>query len=268
MVYYKKRTCLVLSCRVLSLLLLSSNNHIISYHIIAIYCTKYLYRRTYTHTHTHTHTHNHRRRGKEVIKEIQETARQAESSLIPITKDLENITRAEDTNLTNILIRTAAKNERLLEAKLKKKEQKKSNNNNNRINKKKAIEAKLSQASITSMDKERLERALHFTNRLDGKIAKSISRAKFVQSTRKAGWESTNESIKRDLISQAGLVTKNKNLHLSTTIDKNDDIEKDIENANKVALENEEGEEKTIIVDQKPIITKNLFDLLPSEIEE
>ncbi|MCQ5086587.1 Alb1 domain-containing protein, partial [Cutibacterium acnes] len=35
--------------------------------------------------------------------------------------------------------------------------------------------------------------------RPDDKIAKSISRAKYIQNTRKAGWDSTNETIKKEL---------------------------------------------------------------------
>ncbi|EGA59859.1 Ecm1p [Saccharomyces cerevisiae FostersB] len=61
---------------------------------------------------------------------------------------------------------------------------------------KKALEDKLAN-SISSMDRDRLVKALNFTNRLDGKIAKSISRAKYIQNTRKAGWDSTNETIKK-----------------------------------------------------------------------
>lgn len=90
------------------------------------------------------------------------------------------------TDLANALIRTASKNEALLEAKLNKKRK---NKKVNKIIKTEAVDIK----------KGKLEHALNITSKLTDKIEKSILRAKYVQSARKAGWESTNSSIKREL---------------------------------------------------------------------
>nr|CAI6380826.1 AEL_HP1_G0000090.mRNA.1.CDS.1 [Saccharomyces cerevisiae] len=132
-----------------------------------------------------------------MAKKISKNSRAARQSdaLEPEVKDLSELPRAEKTDLTNILIRTAAKNEALLEAKISKKANK--SKKGKKLNKK-ALEDKLAN-SISSMDRDRLVKALNFTNRLDGKIAKSISRAKYIQNTRKAGWDSTNETIKKEL---------------------------------------------------------------------
>lgn len=132
-----------------------------------------------------------------MAKKISKNSRAARQSdaLEPEVKDLSELSRAEKTDLTNILIRTAAKNEALLEAKISKKANK--SKRGKKLNKK-ALEDKLAN-SISSMDRDRLVKALNFTNRLDGKIAKSISRAKYIQNTRKAGWDSTNETIKKEL---------------------------------------------------------------------
>ena len=132
-----------------------------------------------------------------MAKKISKNSRAARQSdaLEPEVKDLSELPRAEKTDLTNILIRTAAKNEALLEAKISKKANK--SKRGKKLNKK-ALEDKLAN-SISSMDRDRLVKALNFTNRLDGKIAKSISRAKYIQNTRKAGWDSTNETIKKEL---------------------------------------------------------------------
>lgn len=134
---------------------------------------------------------------KSMAKKISKNSRAARQSdaLEPEVKDLSELPRAEKTDLTNILIRTAAKNEALLEAKISKKANK--SKRGKKLNKK-ALEDKLAN-SISSMDRDRLVKALNFTNRLDGKIAKSISRAKYIQNTRKAGWDSTNETIKKEL---------------------------------------------------------------------
>ncbi|CAI4037057.1 hypothetical protein SMKI_01G0120 [Saccharomyces mikatae IFO 1815] len=137
-----------------------------------------------------------------MAKKISKNSRAARQSdaFDPEVKDLSELPRAEKTDLTNILIRTAAKNEALLEAKISKKANK--SKRGKKINKK-VLEDKLAN-SISSMDKDRLVKALNFTNRLDGKIAKSISRAKYIQNTRKAGWDSTNETIKKELAFLSG----------------------------------------------------------------
>lgn len=107
----------------------------------------------------------------------------------PEAKSLADLPRAEKTDLTSTMIRTASKNEALLNAKMNKRSRK-----DNKIGKK-----QIQKNPITTMDKERLERALNFTSRLDGKIEKAISKAKYVQNARKAGWDSTNQSIKREI---------------------------------------------------------------------
>lgn len=121
-------------------------------------------------------------------------ARQGALAEATEVKDLENLPRAEKTDLANILIRTAARNEALLDAKISKKK-----NSKNKINKV-SLKQRLSNAT-NSMDKDRLERALNISNRLDGKIAKSISRARYVQHSRKAGWDLINNTIKQELSS-------------------------------------------------------------------
>ncbi|KAH3899513.1 related to Shuttling pre-60S factor ECM1 [Saccharomycodes ludwigii] len=114
----------------------------------------------------------------------------------PEAKELSQLPRPENTDLTNKLIRTANKNEELLNRKLEKKKKhkigKNVQNNSNRLD-------KALSAIERNLEKERLERGLNFGNRLDGKIAKSISRAKYVQTSRKAGWDVTNLRIKEEL---------------------------------------------------------------------
>ncbi|CCC67323.1 hypothetical protein NCAS_0A07650 [Naumovozyma castellii] len=191
-------------------------------------------------------------------------ARQAESFELAST-DLEKLPRAEKTDLSNILIRTAAKNEALLEKKMARK----GKNDRSKITKK-TLEKKLA-SSITAMDKDRLEKALNFTNRLDGKIAKSKSRAKFVQSTRKAGWDSTNEAIKRDLMLQAGILAdataKTEAESRSTLNTMGEDAMVDEEQIDIV----EETTELPTAIEEKTSITLkkvNMFDMLPAEDEE
>ncbi|CAR26747.1 ZYRO0C00440p [Zygosaccharomyces rouxii] len=118
-------------------------------------------------------------------------ARQAEA-FEPEAKTLAELPRPEKTDLSNILIRTTAKNEALLEAKINKK-------SNKRVDKKRSKEKALK--DLTHLDRSRMEKALNFSSRLDGKIAKSTSRAKYVQHIRKAGWDTTNELIRKELAS-------------------------------------------------------------------
>lgn len=107
-------------------------------------------------------------------------------------ESLNDLPRAEKTDLSNIMIRTAAKNEALLDAKINKKR-----GDKKKVGKK-TLEDRLSK-SISQLDKDRLKRALNISNKLDGKISKSIARAKYVQSSRKAGWDTTNSVIKKQL---------------------------------------------------------------------
>lgn len=171
-----------------------------------------------------------------------DNTRNARQGLVlePEVRQLAELPRAEKTDLTNVFIRTAAaKNSALLDAKILKK--KKNKKNGKRLNKR-DLENKLAN-SVNLIDKERLERALKFTNKLDGKIAKSVSRAKYVQSARKAGWESTNAAIKLELNGE------------TTTKDKEMDIDDDIEDD----LENDES-------NKKPSMS-NIFSLLPEEVD-
>lgn len=167
-------------------------------------------------------------------------------------KELQNLPRAENTDLTNIMIRTAAKNESLLEAKIRKKKDSK-----NKVSKK-DFEMKIAK-SVKIMEKERLERALNITNRLDGKIAKSISRAKYVQSSRKAGWDSINASIKKELLVQA--------LEAEEEEKKNEEAEKegDIEVDE---MYDSAKIETTTEVKPQSVEPQNLFALLPLDTDE
>ena len=92
-----------------------------------------------------------------MAKKISKNSRAARQSdaLEPEVKDLSELPRAEKTDLTNILIRTAAKNEALLEAKISKKANK--SKRGKKLNKK-ALEDKLAN-SISSMDRDRLVKA-------------------------------------------------------------------------------------------------------------
>jgi predicted restriction endonuclease len=47
---------------------------------------------------------------------------------------------------------------------------------------------------ITNLNKEKLERAISLSDKLEGKILKSKQRAKMVQTARKSNWESINSS--------------------------------------------------------------------------
>ncbi|AAS52338.1 ADR419Cp [Eremothecium gossypii ATCC 10895] len=125
-----------------------------------------------------------------MAKKISKHSRAARRNEVaePEARSLATLPRAEKTDITSTLIRTAGKNEALLEAKMNKQRSKKQ-----RVTKKSSKEAAM------SIDKERLERALNFTSRLDGKRQKSITRAKYVQSARKAGWDATNTMIRKEL---------------------------------------------------------------------
>ncbi|CCE64512.1 hypothetical protein TPHA_0H03090 [Tetrapisispora phaffii CBS 4417] len=187
-------------------------------------------------------------------------ARQAayELALEPESKSLSELPRVENTNLSNILIRVSAKNEALLDAKIGKKKQTKGKSKAT----KKLLEQRIND-SITSIDKDRLERALHITNKLDGKISKSISRAKYVQTTRKQGWDSINNAVRREL----NPVAAEKKLDLENE-DKMQDSEIAAEIKDDMNVEtygdaegwDEERNEKKV-ADQ--LQNKNMFDLLP-----
>lgn len=176
----------------------------------------------------------------------------------PEVESLKDLPRAQKTDLSNIMIRTAAKNEALLDAKIKKKR-----NDKKKLGKK-SLEEKLSK-SVTHMDKERLTRALNISNKLDGKISKAIARAKYVQSSRKAGWDTTNEIIKRELQLFNGEFN-NKNQGKKKVINSQEVME---ENDN----ENEEIEKPFIDEDSeneqnKKKVPTNIFSVLENEVED
>lgn len=127
-----------------------------------------------------------------MAKKVSRNSRAARQAVAfePEAKALSELPRSEKTDLSNILIRTTAKNEALLEAKINKKSKK-------RVDKKRSKEKAVK--DLTHLDRSRVEKALNFSSRLDGKIAKSTSRAKYIQNIRKAGWDTTNELIRKDL---------------------------------------------------------------------
>lgn len=192
---------------------------------------------------------------KQMARKISKNSRAARQSdaYEMEAKVLADLPRPEKTDLTSILIRTTAKNEALLEAKLHKKDK-------NKIGKKSV--GKKSAFSITSLDRDRVERALNVTNRLDGKIAKSVSRAKYVQSARKAGWDSTNELIKKETES---LNKKNDSL---AKIDTKDTKEDSLETSEK-QMDIEPSEQEDIDPVQEPEVSKagNIFSVLTDDVE-
>lgn len=173
----------------------------------------------------------------------------------PDVESLNDLPRAEKTDLSNILIRTAAKNEALLDAKIKKKR----GDNKKRIGKK-SLEDRLAK-SITQMDKDRLTKALNISNRLDGKISRSIARAKYVQTSRKAGWDATNQAIRKELDHSNidGEKTKKKN-------DEDADMENDEDLEQPFMEEEEEAEKEKAKKDNNKSV--NMFALLDAEVEE
>ena len=176
----------------------------------------------------------------------------------PEVESLKDLPRAQKTDLSNIMIRTAAKNEALLDAKIRKKR-----NDKKKLGKK-SLEEKLSK-SVTHMDKERLTRALNISNKLDGKISKAIARAKYVQRSRKAGWDTTNEIIKRELQLFNGEFN-NKNQGKKKVINSEEVMEEDDN-------ENEEIEKPFIDEDfeneqNKKKVPTNIFSVLENEVED
>lgn len=92
-------------------------------------------------------------------------------------RELESVPKAED-SVKSSIIRTTIKNENLLNKKIEKKLQSK-------INKKK-----------NNAIRSKIERSDKLSGVLTSKIEQSINRARYVQSSRKAGWEQINKSIK------------------------------------------------------------------------
>lgn len=53
--------------------------------------------------------------------------------------------------------------------------------------------------SVSNLSKEKVERAILLSDKLEGKILKSKKRAKVVQSTRKSNWDAINLKAKEEL---------------------------------------------------------------------
>lgn len=190
------------------------------------------------------------------ISKNSRAARQAEA-YEPVAKSLADLPRAQKTDLTNILVRTAARNEALLNAKINKKRKEKG-----KINKK-ALEQKLLE-SANLMEKDKIERALKVTNRLDGKIAKSISRARYVQSARKAGWESTNLSIRRELEVQTSISIEQSTGDEPAKSKKSDEMQDDVFET----FGDVEGDDDLENNNKEEPKQRNMFELLFSEYQE
>ena len=193
------------------------------------------------------------------ISKHSRAARRGEVALEPEVKSLAQLPRAEKTDLTSVLIRTAAKNGDLLDVKMKRQQERKKKIRAGLS--KKSLEKKIINAT-NNMDKDRLERALNITNKLDGKISKAVARAKLVQNARKAGWDLTNASIKREMD-----VTMGSKISSKINKDSNDISTRDApEEEEEVELEatseiNESGNTGFGT-------SKNMFNMLPTDVEE
>ncbi|SCU78978.1 LADA_0A08988g1_1 [Lachancea dasiensis] len=161
-------------------------------------------------------------------------------------QSLAELPRAQNLDVTNKLIRTASKNEQLLEAKMKKKQK-----TANKVGKKVAAKS-----ALENLDNERIARALNVSHRLDGKVERAKSRAKYVQGARKAGWDSTNESIRRDLAKLTGQKAVQEN---SGEEGQEDAMEDDD------AGEDESGQESQ--AQETRSVSTNVFGLLSDDVE-
>ncbi|KAK6463609.1 Alb1-domain-containing protein [Scheffersomyces coipomensis] len=95
-------------------------------------------------------------------------------------KELSNIAKPESNDVRKSIIRTTIKNENLLMKKMEDSKIRKAANSNKK--KSNALRSKV-------------ERNDKLSGVLAGKIEQSIARAKYVQTTRKSGWERINKSI-------------------------------------------------------------------------
>ena len=102
--------------------------------------------------------------------------------------------------------------------------------------------------------RDRLERALNINSRLDGKVQKAKSRAKYVQNARKAGWDVTNESIRRDLALLTGSKPATNAVVKTTEAEK---MEEDIDPT----------EEQQEVEEHPQKETSNAFNLLADDVE-
>lgn len=195
-----------------------------------------------------------------MVKRVSKNTRAARRAIdeLPQSKELENVPRAQKTDLVNILLRTANKNETLLQNKMKRKRDKKMNSKSNR----KSLESRLTQTA-SQIEKEKLERALQISNRLDGKRTKSLMRAKFVQTSRKSGWDEINTAIRREA-EESKLKVEAK--HNPESQKASDDM--DIERTEKTLQEEEEEEQqaKANLVN-KHLLQTNIYEMLGEEEE-
>ncbi|KAL6938227.1 hypothetical protein ACO0RG_004771 [Hanseniaspora osmophila] len=132
------------------------------------------------------------------ISKHSRAARKAEAEVHEL-KELADLPRAAKTDITGSLIRTASKNEDLLNRKMERKQRGKNRVGKNSSRNELGLKDRLKNADIGLLEQEKLQKSLNFTNVLDGKISKSISRAKYVQGARKAGWDATNSRIREEL---------------------------------------------------------------------
>ncbi|KAK6459385.1 Alb1-domain-containing protein [Scheffersomyces xylosifermentans] len=116
-----------------------------------------------------------------MAKKVSKRSRAARRGLIDDegeARDLSNLPKSESDDVKKSIIRTTIKNENLLQKKMENSKVKKT------MNKKK-----------TNSLKHKLERSDKLSGVLSTKIEQSIARAKYVQSSRKAGWDLINKTI-------------------------------------------------------------------------
>ncbi|KAL6939972.1 hypothetical protein ACO0QE_003850 [Hanseniaspora vineae] len=190
------------------------------------------------------------------ISKHSRAARKAEAEVHEI-KELADLPRAEKTDIAGSLIRTASKNEDLLNRKMERKQRGKNRIGKNSGKNELGLKDKLKNVDLGFLEKEKLQKSLNFTNVLDGKISKSISRAKYVQGARKAGWDATNSRIRAELQLAQGSV----NPASATTADKEPTEEMDQDTEDVVTFGDLEEQEK-----QKKLQT-NLFGSLEDDVE-
>lgn len=146
-------------------------------------------------------------------------------------KALESVPKASD-DVKASIIRTTIKNENLLNQKIERKHQSKVNKKQN------------------SALKSKLERSNKVAGILGEKIEQSITRARYIQSSRKAGWDQINRTLKES--------KDNAIKRAATSTDKDDDqIEEDeyVEDFFK-------GDDKAKALEMKNEREKNAFALL------
>ncbi|ODV84144.1 hypothetical protein CANARDRAFT_29312 [[Candida] arabinofermentans NRRL YB-2248] len=146
------------------------------------------------------------------ISKHSRASRRGENEITGEERSLDNIPRAQNTDVIGSLIRNStAKNEELLRTKMERKALQKAKSD---------LLAKASSSAIGKTGSKKssmISKAVRtkkrkFTNidgRLSSKIEASINRAKEVQSTRKTGWDIINKSAKEAVLKQ-GLIGNKK----------------------------------------------------------